>query len=69
MTTRPFGRGNLYHLLSNPIYAGKVRHRDQLHNGEHEAIISEDLFREVQSLLGSQARGEGIRKTSKARSF
>ena len=28
---KPFGRGNLYHLLSNPIYIGKVRHRNSLH--------------------------------------
>jgi site-specific DNA recombinase len=26
---KPFGRGNLYHLLSNPLYIGKIRHRDQ----------------------------------------
>ena len=29
VTTRPFGRGNLYHLLSNPIYVGSIRHQGQ----------------------------------------
>ncbi|TIV36678.1 MAG: recombinase family protein, partial [Mesorhizobium sp.] len=33
--TMPFGRGNLYHLLSNPIYIGKIKHKDQVHDGEH----------------------------------
>ena len=35
----PFGRGNLYHLLSNPIYVGSIRHRDLVYDGEHQAII------------------------------
>ncbi|WP_367726055.1 recombinase family protein, partial [Mesorhizobium marinum] len=35
--TRPFGRGNLYHLLSNVIYVGSIRHRDRIYNGEHDA--------------------------------
>jgi site-specific DNA recombinase len=53
--TSPFGRGNLYHLLSNPIYIGKIRHKDQVHEGEHEAIVSTATFEETQLLLSSQA--------------
>ncbi|RWD29815.1 MAG: recombinase family protein [Mesorhizobium sp.] len=53
--TMPFGRGNLYHLLSNPIYIGKVKHKDQVHNGEHEPIIADPVFDEAQALLTSQA--------------
>ncbi|MER8626107.1 recombinase family protein [Mesorhizobium sp. M1143] len=53
--TMPFGRGNLYHLLSNPIYIGKIRHKDQIHDGEHEPIIAGAVFDEAQALLGSQA--------------
>ncbi len=52
---RPFGRGALYHLLSNPVYVGKTRHRDQLYEGEHQPIIDDDLFAEVQALLAAQA--------------
>lgn len=51
----PFGRGNLYHLLSNPIYIGKIRHRRQLYDGEHEAIIDEKAFAAAQELLAKQA--------------
>ena len=36
---RPFGRGSSYHLLSNPIYAGRVPHKDDSFEGQHEAII------------------------------
>ncbi len=53
--TRPFGRGNLYHLLSNPIYVGKVRHGEKVYDGEHEAIIAEDQFYRVQKLLADKA--------------
>ena len=55
MRLRSFCRGNLYHLLSNPIYVSKVRHRDQLHDGQHEAIVDREVFDEAQALLASQA--------------
>ncbi len=51
----PFGRGNLYHLLSNPIYIGKIRHRDQIYDGQHQPIISSDVFAKTQALLAEQA--------------
>ena len=54
---KPFGRGNLYHLLSNPIYIGKIRHRDLIHDGEHQPIIDTDIFARVQALLVEQAPG------------
>lgn len=46
-----FSRGALYHLLSNPIYAGHVRHKDQTYPGLHHAIIREDLWQRVQGQL------------------
>lgn len=51
---KPFGRGNLYHLLANPIYVGKIRHKQELHEGEHQAIIDPDRFERVQALLAAQ---------------
>ncbi|TPI65509.1 recombinase family protein [Mesorhizobium sp. B3-1-3] len=53
--TMPFGRGNLYHLLSNPIYVGKIKHKDQVHDGEHEPIIAGPVFDAAKALLASQA--------------
>ena len=52
---KPFGRGNLYHLLSNPVYIGKVRHRDLVHDGEHQPIIDPQVFAKAQALLKVQA--------------
>ena len=34
---RSFSRGALYALLSNPIYAGEIRHKNVCHPGQHEA--------------------------------
>ncbi|MER8912735.1 recombinase family protein [Mesorhizobium sp. M0761] len=53
--TMPFGRGNLYHLLSNPIYIGKIRHKDQVYDGEQEPIIAGPVFDAAQAVLKSQA--------------
>jgi DNA invertase Pin-like site-specific DNA recombinase len=47
----PQSAGHLRHLLSNPVYIGKLRHRDQLHDGEHEAIVDPPIFERVQLLL------------------
>jgi len=47
----PFSKGPLAALLQNPIYIGKVRHRDQIHQGQHEAIIDLELFAKVQAIL------------------
>ena len=56
---RPFDRGSLYSLLTNPLYAGKVKHKSDLHQGEHEAIISPGDFERVQSQLRRNGRTGG----------
>ncbi|PZR80255.1 MAG: recombinase family protein [Stutzerimonas stutzeri] len=56
---QPFVRGPLYHLLSNPIYIGKLRHRDQIHAGQHPPIIDAALWDAVQAKL---ARASGERR-------
>jgi site-specific DNA recombinase len=37
---RAFDKTSLYRLLTNPVYAGKVRYKDEIHDGEHPALIS-----------------------------
>ena len=55
ITSNAFGRGKLHHLLTNPVYAGKVRHKDAIYDGEHQAIVDDALFSAVQDMLTSQA--------------
>ncbi len=52
-----FAPGALYLILQNPIYRGEVRHRKQSYPGEHEAIISQDLWEKVQNQLRSDNGG------------
>ncbi len=56
----PFDRGHIHHLLSNPIYAGRIRHKGQVYEGQHPAIIEPSIWDQVQQMLtdGAQkARG------------
>ena len=51
----PFARGSLFHLLKNPIYRGKIVHKGKIHDGEHEAIVDEQLWDAVQAQLKEKA--------------
>ena len=57
-----FSRGALYNILRNPIYIGKVRHKEELHEGLHEAIIDDATWKLVQTQLADHG-GKKIRST------
>lgn len=58
-----YSRGALYAILQNPIYIGKIRHKDKIYEGQHEAIVSEDLWNDVQNILqGGGGAGRGSTK-------
>ncbi len=59
-----FKRGNLYHLLSNRIYRGMTVHKGEAFEGEHEAIVTEELWNHVQAKLAKQGQGGSSRKVS-----
>lgn len=52
-----FRRGTLYHMLSNRIYLGEIVHKGQAHPGEHQPIVSEELWRTVQERLAERGPG------------
>jgi site-specific DNA recombinase len=52
---RFFTKTSLYRLLTNVLYAGKVRYKDEIHPGEQPALIDADTFQRVQALLKSYA--------------
>ncbi|RYG88394.1 MAG: recombinase family protein [Alphaproteobacteria bacterium] len=57
-------RGALFALLANPAYLGKVRHKGEVYDGLHPAIVEQDLFDAVQAVLAENRyrRGEGSSK-------
>ena len=48
---RPFSVSSIRWLIHNPFFIGKVRYKDKLYPGKHEAIIDEKLFDRVQEKL------------------
>src|SRR5262249_1654542 len=48
-----FNKTSLYRLLTNVLYVGKVRYKDEIHDGEQPALIDADTFQRVQALLRS----------------
>lgn len=51
----PFCSSTVQYLLSNPTYIGKVRHKGQIYDGQHESIIPPELWQEVQGRLTGQS--------------
>ncbi|UWR01910.1 recombinase family protein [Ruegeria conchae] len=61
-----FDRGHIHHLLSNPIYAGRIRHKGQVYEGQHLAIIDPEVWTHVQQLLKDRAaRERGVKQKAK----
>jgi DNA invertase Pin-like site-specific DNA recombinase len=54
----PFSRGQIYRLLSNPIYIGEIHHKGNVFAGQHEAIIERQLWAEVQAQLADHRQGQ-----------
>ena len=55
----PFTKVGLRRLLSNVLYSGKVRYKDEVHDGEQPALVDPAVFRRVQELLHGASRGGG----------
>ena len=59
-------RGALFHLLRNPVYSGKIVHKDNVHDGGHSAIVPCELFAAVQTMLDANARRHRSKRTRAA---
>jgi site-specific DNA recombinase len=57
---RPFDKGTLYALLTNPLYIGKIKHKTDIYKGEHEPIVKPEVFEKVQSTLQRNCRSGGV---------
>jgi len=61
----PFSRGHLYRVLSNPLYRGQIRHKGQIHPGQHPAIIDEEIWVAVQASLAQNNHRQRVKTHSK----
>ena len=66
-----FSFGHIYHILTNPIYAGRIRHKEKVWPGQHPALIEParwDALQEklmagaVLSRLGQGRNSDGQKK-------
>lgn len=51
-----YNSGTIYGLLNNQIYLGKIKHKKEYFDGEHEAIINQELWDKVQEKLAKNRR-------------
>lgn len=59
----PLSRGQIHHILCNPVYVGRIRHKDKVFEGVHEAIVDQALWDRVQGKLQAASARPRIRKT------
>jgi len=64
-----FSRGQLYNLLSNPVYIGQIRHKGQVYPGQHPAIISQELWDAVQAQIADNKQGNIQRQSAPSMSL
>jgi site-specific DNA recombinase len=55
---KDFDKSTLQKMLTNPLYLGKIAYKGSMYDGEHDAIVDEDLFGRVQGML-RRNRGSG----------
>jgi len=58
-----FSNGQIHKLLTNPVYLGRIRHKDLVWPGRHKAILDEDLWNRVQEKLQNSSRRRRGQKT------
>ena len=59
MGGRRFDKSTLFHLLTNVAYLGKVTHKGDIFDGQHEAIVEQVVFDQVGLMLKANRTVEG----------
>lgn len=52
-------KGYIYRILNNAVYVGDMPHKGAVYPGQHEAIVSRDIWNEVHSILQISPRTRG----------
>ena len=62
---KPFTKTSLHKLLTNVTYLGKVRYKDEVHEGEHDAIVDPGVWQQVQTTMQRNGRTGGAEVRNK----
>lgn len=57
---KPLGASALWTVLTNPVYAGRIRYNGELLPGRHEAIVDDDLLMKTAAVLEGKRSGSTI---------
>lgn len=63
---RLFNRQYIYRVLKNKIYLGKIVHKDKVYDGQHKAIISQEIWDAAQAILSTDRVKRGNHTRNKA---
>jgi DNA invertase Pin-like site-specific DNA recombinase len=61
---KPLGHGQIHFILTNPIYSGRIRHKSDVYDGQHAAIIDDALWQRVQTRLQAHAAKPRVRDSA-----
>jgi site-specific DNA recombinase len=50
----PLNNSQVHRMLSNPYYAGKIRHRELIYDGAHEPLVDDETWYHVQEVLAGR---------------
>ena len=56
---KPFDKNSVFKLLTNVAYLGKVKYKNEVHDGEHDRIVDPAVWQRVQQLLARNGRTGG----------
>lgn len=62
---RAFTRGEIYKLLSNPVYVGEIGHKGQRFDGQHPAIIDPKTWTLARARLATNTHARHIQLAAK----
>jgi DNA invertase Pin-like site-specific DNA recombinase len=51
----PFSYGHIHYILTNPVYAGRIRHHAKVYPGQHPPLIAPEVWDSIQDQLSSDA--------------
>src|SRR5210317_697707 len=51
----PFSYGHIHYILTNPVYAGRIRHHAKVYPGQHPPLIDPEVWDSIQEQLRSEA--------------
>ena len=60
-----FTKNRLHYLLTNVLYVGQVRHKEDVFPGEHKGIVPKNLFEQVGKILVRNGVAGGREKRNK----